>query len=376
MSIITFTSPGIVPTTDTTPDAFSFTDVSNAQLTTSYSDSFTLSGLPVGRIVPYTLSSNGQGTSYITIEGGPNISPPATGFIKQGDVVEATILTGSAYGTEHTLTLNINGVQDTFTSTTEAQQGGWQRLYTFDGPVGANANNHPNGFGGNPSTGDTIFTNEVTPVAGTTCGKNMIPAQDSSGGFGKWGGGWVFPTTLREGDQIWWRAFIRWPSGFNMNMGGAPLCKHFRIYTRHAAGGNIFNNGVTFGYEGIDRRIAEPRVAPGNWPEEGPLLYDPDIVPDTWEHWEQYVKLHSDPAQAKIRCWRNNTLVWESFNSKTLAVSTAISPFCYFLTYWNGEPVYPQTPQYCYIDQVKIQSSTPSATDSNGYPFIGDEGLV
>jgi hypothetical protein len=92
-----------------------------------------------------------------------------------------------------------------------------------------------------------------------------------------------------------------------------------------------------------------------------------------------YAYMHSDPNQAIYRCWQDDNLVWDNdILTATLPNSSATGSRCLLHTIWNDQPgnPYPTSPQYNYVSHVKIQTQTPSATDAQGNPMIGSEGLI
>jgi hypothetical protein len=103
----------IVGPADTTPDAFSFTDVTDADLSTVYeSDEVTITGLTAGAVI----SISGADGEYSKNGGGYTDAP---GMIANGDEVKVRLTSSAAPATAVAATLTIGGVSDTFTVTTE-----------------------------------------------------------------------------------------------------------------------------------------------------------------------------------------------------------------------------------------------------------------
>ena len=112
-----FTSQTITVTVaaaaDTTPDAFSFTDVTGAETGTLYSDAITVSGINAAAAV----SISGGGGQY-RINGGAWTS--SGGTVGNGDVVAVRVTSPASAATSVATTLTIGGVSDTFQVTTAA----------------------------------------------------------------------------------------------------------------------------------------------------------------------------------------------------------------------------------------------------------------
>jgi hypothetical protein len=102
--------------TDTEPDAFSFTDVTGAVLSTVY----TSAAITVGGI---------DAAAAITVTGGTydiNASGAFTsdaGTVENGDTVRARGTSSGSYETAVNVAVTIGGVSDTFTITTQAEPG-------------------------------------------------------------------------------------------------------------------------------------------------------------------------------------------------------------------------------------------------------------
>lgn len=100
------------PSSDTTPDAFSFTDQSDvARSTVITSAAITVAGIDA----PATISVSGG--TYDINGSGTFVSSPGT--VEVGDTVRARHTSSSSYGTATNTVITIGGVSDTFTSTTE-----------------------------------------------------------------------------------------------------------------------------------------------------------------------------------------------------------------------------------------------------------------
>lgn len=102
---------------DTTPDLFSFTPVSNANLSSLYtSNTITVTGIDVGTeisVVGWEYSVNGW------------LFKSATGTVYAGNTITLRATTPNAYSTATSVTLNIGWVIATYTVTTKANSSSW-----------------------------------------------------------------------------------------------------------------------------------------------------------------------------------------------------------------------------------------------------------
>jgi hypothetical protein len=103
---------------DSTPDAFSFTDVPGAEIATRYQASITLSGMTAAGPVTVT---NGVWWKLNTGDWQVGTGAPQ-GTASNGDTITLSLMSSSVNSTAVGGTLNVNGVTDTFTVTTVAQE--------------------------------------------------------------------------------------------------------------------------------------------------------------------------------------------------------------------------------------------------------------
>ncbi|MBT3042204.1 MAG: cadherin repeat domain-containing protein [Candidatus Thiodiazotropha sp. (ex Codakia orbicularis)] len=102
---------------DITPDAFSFTDQTDVALTTVItSNTITVTGVDAGQNVPLTIT-NGE----YSINGGGWASTPTN--VQLGDTIQVRHTSSGSYSTDTDTTLDLNGVSDVFTTTTQAAPG-------------------------------------------------------------------------------------------------------------------------------------------------------------------------------------------------------------------------------------------------------------
>ncbi|KQN11545.1 hypothetical protein ASE89_14245 [Sphingomonas sp. Leaf30] len=106
---------GSAPVTDTTPNAFTFTDATNAAPSTlTASNAITVSGINAASAISVS------GGEY-QINGGSWVT--AAGTVTNGQTVKVRLTSSSAASTTSNVTLTIGGVSDTFSVTTAAAAG-------------------------------------------------------------------------------------------------------------------------------------------------------------------------------------------------------------------------------------------------------------
>lgn len=107
-------STGRTATVDNIPNAFTFTDQTNVPVsTTRTSNTITVSGMDTGASATVTVT----GGTYSKNSGGYT---SASGTAQNNDTFSVRHTSSSSNSTAVNTTLDINGVSDTFTSTTEA----------------------------------------------------------------------------------------------------------------------------------------------------------------------------------------------------------------------------------------------------------------
>jgi hypothetical protein len=110
---------------DTTPDAFTFVDVTGAALSTDYeSNTITVTGMTAAAII-----SISGGSGQYSKNGGAYATMP--GLISTGDTVKVKVTSDGVAGVAVTTTLTIGGVSDTYSVTTA---GGGEGQLDFSDP--------------------------------------------------------------------------------------------------------------------------------------------------------------------------------------------------------------------------------------------------
>lgn len=218
------------------------------------------------------------------------------------------------------------------------------------------------GFGG--AFSNSIYTNKVVH-SGTKAAQLSIAS--GSQGWGEWGGTFSFPAKLKEGNELWFRVYAYFPSGFNFKTTGAAL-KMMRTHTASSGGKNegyidllLSNSGhsIVVGSEVISDWYNNN----ADWKSLGG-----PVTTGKWHAFETYVKFSSKPGQGITRVWQNGKLIKEDKKTATLRSSSSVSDFIYLFTYWNGGSPKAQT---AYVDDIAITTSRPENRDANGNAFVG-----
>lgn len=171
---------------DTTPDPFTFTDVTDAPLSTMVASApVTVSGINA----PTSISRACVGSCTFRINGGMWLT--GSNFVVNGDVVEARILTSGTHGTLSPVVLTIGGVSDSFDVTTAAADTTPDPFTFVDVPV---------------ATPSATYVSAPVTVAGIDAGTAISLACFSAGpGCGYRVNGGAFQTaagTVNAGDTV------------------------------------------------------------------------------------------------------------------------------------------------------------------------------
>ena len=119
---------------DTTPDAFSFTAVSNANISTNYDSSIvTVAGVTAATNVAVSVTG---GTYAIDTGSGFGAFTSSAGNIQLGQSIKVRVGTSGTYANANTATLNIGGVTADYVVTTRAADT-TPTAFTFTGVTGA-----------------------------------------------------------------------------------------------------------------------------------------------------------------------------------------------------------------------------------------------
>lgn len=172
-------------TIDTTPNAFSFNDVTGAStstLTTPSPASITITGIDA----PTAVSVSGQGSPQIRINGGSWVT---SGTISNGQTLAVRLTSAGSMGVTYTATIDVGGVTDSWTVTTAA------------------ADTTPNAFSFNDVTGAALSTlTTPSPATVTISGINAsTPVSVSGTGSPQIsinGGGWTTSGSITNGQTL------------------------------------------------------------------------------------------------------------------------------------------------------------------------------
>ncbi len=213
------------------------------------------------------------------------------------------------------------------------------------------------------------------------------------------GGQTNYPSALVEGDEVWWRAAVFFPTAEDFN--ADPRLKFFRIVKlMHADGSHWGYLDWYINRNGTHRYIYEPggvREDTGESVRAQGLARSDDfgssgdpasaVIPGEWAEWQLHLRLHRFPADAQadgafVRFYKDGVLIHERTDIPTLLQDSGGGAYAdggLFMTYWNGVgPDFPSDGSW-YVDDFTVAVSrdltgsleTLSLTaDSNGYPII------
>jgi len=254
-----------------------------------------------------------------------------------------------------------------FTSNTLA----WTITAGFEkGKIGDKAES-PNADAFHIVAGNSKYTGKPALSGSQSASVTAVKGQT---GFGKWGGGFKFPTTLKQGDQIWFRVNILYPEGWDFSCGGCRQgMKFMRIHTATSSGKNegfyntLIRGGTTGGLITADSEV----LGSSFWINNGNgdvFNKGTPVIRGKWHTYEQYIKWSSVPGKGIYRVWQDGNLIFEDLKTATLRSSTSISDYIYLYTYWNNGA--PRT-QTAYIDDVVVTNEIPGKKDAYGNSYVG-----
>jgi hypothetical protein len=241
----------------------------------------------------------------------------------------------------------------------------WTVSADFDsGELGTKADRGGDGFSG--AGGNSIYTNEQT-VSGNAA---KLTIEKGSTGYGRWGGGFMFPEKIGSGDTIWYQVYTYFPVGFDhYSYSEGNRLKFLRIHTKSSSGSN--HGYVDFYIDRHDNPNAFKWIYEGaaQWRNVG----NPEdlIVLGQWESYQMRVTFDDVPrdlgGNAEVYIWKNGTLLQHITNRKTLKTDTDYSDRALLFTYWNGGS--PKT-QSMYVDNITLTTETPAGFDAQGTALI------
>lgn len=202
----------------------------------------------------------------------------------------------------------------------------------------------------------TLYSTE-NPNSGTKSAK--VTWNAGSDGWGQSGGAFYYPTTLGEGNEIWFRFYnyfkAPWPTVTNSPFGFPKFVRPAHVTNQ--SGGNIGYHSLYINPSRVillDSEIAGTQI---------PLNATVSI--GVWESYEMYIKFSS--TAGIVRVWKNGILVGER-KDRTLRSSTDKVDLSYVLTWWNNGA--PQT-CYQYLDDFVVTTDRPAGQDAYGNYMIG-----
>lgn len=239
----------------------------------------------------------------------------------------------------------------------------WLYASFDDVPVGES-------LGGNApfNTAGRTVSSDAQSYAGGQSAQMEIRAGDA-GGFGQWGGVVTLPD-IAQGQSVWVRLWIYWPSDFEFS--AQPWMKFIRLHERRADGGNGGYNDLYVDRadetQSVLRCIKEVHDV---WE-----VYDGEpIARDTWERYEMQIVVDDVPVDdgggARFRVWRDDALIFDRTDVPTVTGEGSVLDGLYLFTYWNNEMPPDNT---AYIDELAVtfDDNPPPLTDDSGLPYFGD----
>ena len=110
----------LTASSDSTPNAFSFTDVTNANTVTQFTDSVTITGINTSVTASISMGTDTGGGFRVNNSGSYSQTSKS---VSNNDVVTVLVGTGSDSFTTYSATLTVGGVSDTFSVTTGSSGG-------------------------------------------------------------------------------------------------------------------------------------------------------------------------------------------------------------------------------------------------------------
>lgn len=175
------TTVGVAP--DSTPDAFSFTNVSGAEVSTA-TESNAVTIFDINQLVDISVSGD-AGAEY-KINSGPFTSVAGTGTVSNGDQITVRVTSSSSFLTATSVTLTVGGVSDTFSVTTSGAPDTTPDAFSFTDQVDVAVS--------------TMITSNTLTITGLT---GAATTTVSAGEWSKNGGAFTTaPGTIENDDTI------------------------------------------------------------------------------------------------------------------------------------------------------------------------------
>lgn len=234
-----------------------------------------------------------------------------------------------------------------------------------DGNTGAKADGE-DGFSGGAFKTTTYSTEKAR--SGKQSAKTTIT--QGTTGFSEFGGQWIFPSKLREGEEMWYRAWVYFPSGFDFSCSGCSEgIKFMRVATKSSSGEHQgYQNYFVSSNAMIIATSVNSKDFYGRWPVNEIRGIGDQISTGTWHAYEQYIKFSGVPGKGIMRTWQDGKLIFEDTETATLRSTSSTADFAWIFSYWNNNA--PKT-QSAFIDDIVITNERPDNLDSKGNPYIG-----
>lgn len=190
-----------------------------------------------------------------------------------------------------------------------------------------------------------------------------------------YGGAINYPSSIGEGDEVWYRARWYFPTSWQFtNTSGMKIMR----IAGSAGGGDWWDIYIDKDTHQIEPHtdLGTAKVAFNTYKyNQSPLLNGPHgqhgepVKIDAWNTYEIYVKFSADPNKAIIRIWQEGKLVFNCAGVvPTLGSSSNKSDRVLVGNYYNGNA--PKT-QSAWVDDIVVTSDRPSNSDDYGNPMIG-----
>ena len=244
----------------------------------------------------------------------------------------------------------------------------WTIKMSFDdGPVGAFANQDQGYNGFNGAGRATVFTDEISADGTQSCKMSWPKGHN---GWAVCYGRITFSDnpgarSLKEGDELWVRAYYYFKSPWDWYVPGGPHNKILRVHTKHADGGN--GGYISFLSNSRGQIIGDSEVGPR--PKNYRTNYHYAL--DRWQCLEMYIKFST--KEPILRMWVDGKLIIEDTNKNTLKYPSTIADGSFIATAWAGGA--PQD-QVQYVDAFVFTTDKPSKRDADGNPMIGPIDII
>lgn len=225
------------------------------------------------------------------------------------------------------------------------------------------------------AAGETTYSDEFSYSGDNSIKMTIVEGKT---GWGTFGGTVHFEKCVHvggrklvKGDEIWVRARMLFPEGFEFNQNGRN--KFLRLRAFHDENGTKVSEGYN------DLYLNAHGSSPFEFIFEGVnSWYSMGSESDFFQHgvWktvEFYLKLDdkkvSEGGDARVRVWIDGKLIGETGERATLVRSDSFVESFNFFTYWDNEGAH--RTQSVYVDDFFLTTDRPTVTDNNGYWFIG-----